>query len=97
MGQRRFQIHEDLRERMLTHTKTLPAIRTLVETLKHRLDVRHHHLSSLFFFFLQRNTHHSHQNDIPPVLRPPKEQIEEVDDGEAMEGGALFAQDDDEF
>jgi hypothetical protein len=50
-----------------------------------------------FFFFLQRNTHHSHQNDIPPVLRPPKEQIEEVDDGEAMEGGALFAQDDDEF
>ncbi len=37
------------------------------------------------------------QNDIPPVVRPPKEQIEEVDDGEAMEGGALFAQDDDEF
>jgi len=71
---KQFQIHEDLRERMLTHTKTLPAIRTLVETLKHRLD-----------------------NDIPPVLRPPKEQIEEVDDGEAMEGGALFAQDDDEF
>jgi len=71
---KQFQIHEDLRERMLTHTKTLPAIRILVETLKHRLD-----------------------NDLPPVQRPPKELTEEVDDGEAMEGGALFATDDDEF
>jgi hypothetical protein len=45
LGERRFQTHEDLRERMLTHTKTLPAIRTLVETLKHRLDVRRRYTS----------------------------------------------------
>jgi tRNA-dihydrouridine synthase 1 len=71
---KQFNVHEDLRERMLTHTKTLPAVRTLVETLQHRLD-----------------------NGLPPVKRPPREQVEEVDDGEAMEGGALFAQEGDDF
>jgi hypothetical protein len=100
----RFQIHEDLRERMLTHTKTLPAIRILVETLKHRLDVRPPGACCLVLH--ERTSPHEPavdspalilQNDLPPVQRPPKELTEEVDDGEAMEGGALFATDDDEF
>jgi tRNA-dihydrouridine synthase 1 len=69
---KQFEVHDDLRERMLSEAKTLKAIRSFVDTLKYRLE-----------------------NGILPEKKPPKEAATvEVDEGEAMEGGALFAQDD---